>query len=286
VARERPGTRQEPPDQPALKASKARAKELIARGIGEANELLSDAEQVTHESYEDWTNACKRWDARTRAALDSVFEGPFPAEFERAARAGLVRFVNQNDGQTLIYRREALKRAINTLLSIEERLEFLGDPQDVSPRPRAETGNQVFVVHGHDELLREQVARLLSRLGLEALILSEQTDRGRTIIEKFEDHALDVGYAVVLMTADDYGSGSEAKRLPDLPNRARQNVILELGYFMGTLGRARVAALSTSDVEKPSDIHGVLYIPVDENWQLRLAKEMREAGLPVDLNAL
>jgi hypothetical protein len=91
------------------------------------------------------------------------------------------------------------------------------------------------------------------------VILEEQADGERTVIEKFEKQALDVGFAVALLTADDMGSvaGSET---PKLANRARQNVLLELGYFMGTLGRSRVVALCTSAVERPSDIHGLLYI--------------------------
>jgi predicted nucleotide-binding protein len=91
---------------------------------------------------------------------------------------------------------------------------------------------------------------------------------------------------VALLTADDMGSvaGSET---PKLANRARQNVLLELGYFMGTLGRSRVVALCTSAVERPSDIHGLLYIDVErEDWELRLAREMATSGLPVDLNRL
>jgi len=91
---------------------------------------------------------------------------------------------------------------------------------------------------------------------------------------------------VAILTADDCGHGPDEEQSSAAPNRARQNVILELGYFMGALGRDRVAALSDEGVEKPSDIHGLLYIPCDSAWELRLAKEMKDAGLPVDLNSL
>ena len=274
------------PEESKLKATKARAKELIDRGMREADELLAQAEDVnTTHDYREWTRNCERWDARTKAALESVFEGPFPEEFHRAATRGIFTQVGQSDEQTFVNRQEGLKRGINLLLSIEERMEFLEEPGEVlEARPRTPGGKQIFVIHGRNEGLRAQVARLLERLGLDAIILQEQADRGRTVIEKFEDHALDVGYAVALLTPDDYGKGPDDEEWPDAPNRARQNVILELGYFMGTLGRDRVAALYEAGTELPSDIHGVLYIPLDATWELRLAKEMKAAGLPVDLN--
>ena len=146
--------------------------------------------------------------------------------------------------------------------------------------------DQVFVVHGRDTGIRDRVARLLEKLELKALILEEQSDRGQTLIEKFERNALTVGFAVIILVADDLGRGPDDADWPAEPNRARQNVILELGYFMGRLGRERTAALSEQRTERPSDIHGMLYIPLDGNWELRLAKEMRDAGLPVDLNQL
>jgi predicted nucleotide-binding protein len=286
MARARRPTPPDPPEQPVLKATKARAKEIIDRGITEAEVLLEQAEQVDNdEAYEDWTHDCERWDARTKLALESVFEGPFPDEYHRAATGRIFGQVGQSKMTTLRNRQTAMRGAINTLRSIEERMEFLEEPGEVlEARPRTPGGKQVFVIHGRDEGLRAQVARLLERLGLDAIILQEQEDRGRTVIEKFEDHALDVGFAVALLTPDDYGKGPDDEAWPEAPNRARQNVVLELGYFMGTLGRQRVAALFQNGTELPSDIHGVLYIPLDANWELRLAKEIKAAGLPVDLN--
>jgi predicted nucleotide-binding protein len=121
------------------------------------------------------------------------------------------------------------------------------------------------VVHGRDEALRDQVAKVLERLGLEALILMKQPGRGQTLIEKFEAGALEVGFAVVLFTPDDFGRGPDESEWPEKPNRARQNVVLELGYLMGRLGRARVAALYRPGTEVPSDIYGLAYIELDES---------------------
>jgi len=155
------------------------------------------------------------------------------------------------------------------------------------PRSReAGDSKKVFVVHGRDESAREKVARFLEKLGLEPIILSEQANEGRTLIEKFETNALDVVYAVVILTPDDYGRGPDEEQFPEHPNRARQNVVLELGYFMAALGRSRVTPLVQEGTEHPSDIHGLVYVPLDRDgaWRLLLGRELRAAGLDVDMN--
>ena len=115
----------------------------------------------------------------------------------------------------------------------------------------------------------------------EAVILHEQASQGMTIIEKIEAHG-DVGFAVVLLTPDDSG----AKKGSEAVSRARQNVILELGYFIGRLGRARVTALRRGDVEVPSDFGGVVYENFDSGggWKQALAKELAAAGFEIDWN--
>jgi hypothetical protein len=141
---------------------------------------------------------------------------------------------------------------------------------------------KVFVVHGHDHGSKETVARFLSKLDLVPIILHEQPNQGRTIIEKFEDYA-GVSCAVVILSPDDIAS---SKGDPDVKeDRARQNVIFELGFFVGTLGRDRTFALLLEDVTKPSDIEGVLYIPFKgDSWRIHLVRELKAAGLDVDAN--
>lgn len=145
-------------------------------------------------------------------------------------------------------------------------------------------GYKLFLVHGHNEKALHEIARYLEKLQQDVVILREQPNEGRTIIEKFEDYA-EVGFAVVLLTADDRGAASNVLYDAQKP-RARQNVILELGYFLGRLGRNRVCALYELGVEIPSDYSGVLYLLLDEQgaWRLSLAREMKAAGLPVDMN--
>ncbi len=144
------------------------------------------------------------------------------------------------------------------------------------------TARKVFVVHGHDNEMKQTVARFLERLDFEAIILHEQASGGDTIIEKFERNS-DVSYAVVLLSPDDVGEAKEKK--DTLQSRSRQNVILELGYFIGRLGRSHVFPLVRGRVELPSDFHGVVYVAFDgDDWKLRLVKELKQAGFDVDAN--
>ncbi|AKB67706.1 TIR domain-containing protein [Methanosarcina mazei] len=149
--------------------------------------------------------------------------------------------------------------------------------------------NQVFVVHGHDNEMKETVARVLKNIGLEPIILHEQGNLGKTIIEKFESCSENVSFAVVLLSPDDLGYKKD--KTPETAMlRARQNVILELGYFMGKLGRKKVVALNKggTDLEVPSDILGIVYIPFDpyNGWKLALAKEIKAAGYDIDFGKL
>lgn len=154
--------------------------------------------------------------------------------------------------------------------------------QDNSSVPH-QASMKVFIVHGHDHGTMQTIARFIERLGLEAIILHEQASAGNTIIEKLEEHGK-VGYCVVLLTPDDIGG--VASNGNNLKPRARQNVVLELGYFMGRLGRRGTCALVAGGVEIPSDYSGVVYIPLDkdETWKIHLTKELRAAGLPADAN--
>jgi predicted nucleotide-binding protein/ActR/RegA family two-component response regulator len=144
---------------------------------------------------------------------------------------------------------------------------------------------KVFVVHGHDEALKEKTSRFIEKLGITAIVLNEQPDAGQSIIEKFE-YFSGVQFAIVLLTPDDIG-GKKGDAESDRP-RARQNVVFELGYLMGRLGRNRVCALHCGDVEMPSDLHGVLFTEVDEAgaWKFKIAQELRNAGFSANLNML
>ena len=141
--------------------------------------------------------------------------------------------------------------------------------------------NKVFVVHGHDEALKEKVARLLEKQGLEAIILSERANKGKTIIEKFEENS-DVGAAICLFTGDDIG---KEKSETVEKQRARQNVVYEAGYFMGKLGRERVIMLVDEGIDLPSDLQGVVYTD-SESWKTEILQELQSIGYAIDFNKL
>ena len=144
---------------------------------------------------------------------------------------------------------------------------------------------KVFIVHGHNETVKQTVARTLESIGLTPVILAEQPDKGRTVIEKFENEGNDVGFAVVLLTADDKGRKNKARTMQ---SRARQNVVFEMGYFMALLGRERVLLLLQEGVEAPSDLTGIVYTKLDKDgsWKYRLVKELREHGYDVSIDSL
>ncbi|MBI5216305.1 MAG: nucleotide-binding protein [Ignavibacteriae bacterium] len=162
----------------------------------------------------------------------------------------------------------------------EERTEQI---DNLKPSEPANKTKDIFVIHGHDEGLKDAVARFLSKIELNPIILHEQPNQGRTIIEKFEAHA-STPYAVALFTPDDIGGS--AKSPESLQPRARQNVVFEFGYFIGKLGRNNVTAIYQEGVELPSDYLGVVYIPLDPNgnWKFLLVKELKSAGFIVDAN--
>lgn len=137
--------------------------------------------------------------------------------------------------------------------------------------------SQVFIVHGHDEIAKLDVANFITSLGLEPIILHMQASSGMTIIEKIE-HYSNVGFGVVLYTPCDVGS-----KVGGLTGqyRARQNVVFEHGYLIGKLGRPRVAAIVKGQVETPNDISGVVYVSMDTAWQAELTKELRSVGYKV-----
>jgi predicted nucleotide-binding protein len=235
-----------------------------------------------------------------RVAIEQTLEGIFGAystEFRRYSSAAVLsggpvslsrgyhdfRFRDhyEKSRQASI---STLEQAIQGLVERQADLESTTDTGAMLPAHEEEQqfSHRIFVVHGREGEHREAVARFLQQLGLEAIILHEQPNKGRALITKFHEVASDIGFAVVLMTPDDVGGLRDDGRQQQ--SRARQNVIFELGFFIGALGPDRVAALISNEVERPSDFDGVVYIPIESDWRLPLCRELRAAGYDIDLN--
>lgn len=163
---------------------------------------------------------------------------------------------------------------------------YIGDFEEAPPiayaTKKRTINNKVFIVHGHDGELKEKVARRLEQQGIEAIILSEQANRGKTIIEKLEAYS-DVHVAIALFTQDDIGAAKDKKGSEKY--RARQNVVFEAGYFMGYLGRENVIMIAEENIEIPGDLSGMVYTTKD-NWEFEMLKELNAARMKIDMNKL
>ncbi|OGP66697.1 MAG: hypothetical protein A2W27_00495 [Deltaproteobacteria bacterium RBG_16_44_11] len=214
-----------------------------------------------------------------------VFEEVVGKErIEVPVRGGKSYFPNYFEAGFLSGRTIHTHQGMSELLKVIGKVKALLSDTQKAPVAAAVTGYRVFLVHGHNEVVLLSCARFIEKLELPLTILQEEPNQGRTIIEKFLDYS-DAAFAVVLLTADDRGGGIDQTYEEQLP-RARQNAIFELGFFIGKIGRDRVCALYEDGVEVPSDYQGVVFIPIGKRmeWQLKLAKEMKAAGLPIDLN--
>ena len=233
-----------------------------------------------------------KWRRDTEIAIANTFrdESRHIEDFKKIRYTPMSYITGHPDLPQLVQNQfeKGLDKAAAILESmIDEIREYWEDGDQTHSSPRTRTSekldtNEVFIVHGRDESTKQTVARFLEKLRLDPIILHEQPNQGRTLIEKFEEHA-QAAFAVILLTPDDVGKivGEE-----ELKPRARQNVILELGYFLGVLGRERVSPLIVDGVEIPSDYDGVAYVPLEDSggWRLELIRELKAAGLHVDAN--
>lgn len=262
----------------------------IHRGIAKIRRRIADIQQLETDRV--------RWDSRRKEDLEAkVTElirdtfGPNSRElrdFEgfSIGRDGDLDSDDECQESFLAGIPDAVALLNGVIERLEERIEYTVDgfaAKSAGSAP-APLSRRVFIVHGHDDVAKDTTARLLTQLKLEPIILHEQPNEGRTIIEKFEKSA-DVYFAVVLLTPDDLGSTRRDLVTAARP-RARQNVIFELGFFIGKLGRGRVCALHKGETEILSDYHGVVFVQMDGAgaWKLLLAREMKAAGLSIDMN--
>jgi predicted nucleotide-binding protein len=257
---------------------------LLERLVEKAR-VQSQNEHVQSSDEQAWSALARDYLTRTFGSGSPNISAVLHASGDGGLHSGM------SDWDVIDWYRSGFRNKIKVLESCIEQLQT--DIQlrgAVNPKTNSASGKddasdtKVFVVHGRNHGYKEAVARFLERLDLDPVILHEKANEGRTIIQKFSDFA-DVQFAVVLLTADDEG---RPRAQGELTLRARQNVILELGYFLGRLGHSRVCALYEKGVEIPSDYQGVLFVEIDQSdqWRFQLVKELRAAGFVVDANKI
>jgi predicted nucleotide-binding protein len=273
-------------------------KTVLTQRIGAGKELAAQKEIVKAGlGHRDWNYLFAKWRDHTIAELRAVYEGEdVPREFEGVT----LTTEGSSPLETFSRAKANLDIGIWILRDLVKRLPLAVEAEVLQDRVRKADktlrergaasggGRKVFIVHGRAAGgFLASVARFIEELGLSPVILAEQANEGRTLIEKFEANALDVGYAIVLLTPEDTGYGPDSEP-PPAPNRARQNVILELGYFMGRLERKNVVALQQEGLEVPTDILGIVYIPLDDGgaWKTLLGRELRAADYDIDIGKL
>lgn len=278
-----------PDKKPNLLMPRAQVEEKLQDRIQKGKDI--QATQVSSiEQLSTLRDDQKKWNAYNIEYLSRCFDVQSISETHSRVSGWGALVMNASSQQKVKSFIDGIGGQITSLESILERLELIPEAmtntvaRTNNPTRNAASNNSVFIVHGHDETAKVNVARFVEKLGLDAIILHEQPNKGQTIIEKFESKAAEVGFAIVILTPDDIAASKDTPTETSL--RARQNVIMELGYFCAALGRDKVCVLYKEGVEIPSDYIGVVYTELDsaEGWHLKLAKEMKEANLNVDLN--
>lgn len=257
---------------------------LLNKLIEKAEALLSQT-NISSPDIGVWENLARDYLTRSFGPGSPNINAVLLASGDGALRVGMTA------ADILSWHRSIVKNKIKYIYSFIEQLQTEVEVRNLiegvnklpSSGVAAKGGTKVFVVHGHNHGVKEAVARFIERIGLQPVILHEQANKNRTVIEKFLDYA-DVHFAVVLLTGDDEGRIKDSKS--DLKPRARQNVLFELGFFLGKLDRARVCALYEPEVEVPSDIQGVLFVELSkgDQWKFELVRELQAAGFDVDAN--
>jgi predicted nucleotide-binding protein len=281
------------PQRASLVRPRSEVDQLLARRIQSGHDIQKEfVGSMLHllpstKWRSDYKKAGDAWREYNLEVLRVIFSNDQQAKDYDSPAYSLLGGDIERDDRLLRLFEQDMDSQIAALESIRERLDLYPESlpgsrvtAEAAPTTRADR-SKVFVVHGHDQAARMAVASFLQKIGLEAITLQEQPDQSRTIIEKFEASAREVGFAVVLLTPDDVGGAVSAS---SPMSRARQNVIFELGYFVGKLGREKVCLLRKGDIEGFSDFDGVVYTPMDtgDGWKLKLAKELRAAKFEFD----
>lgn len=254
-------------------------------------ELLATGKTFTFSNFssksesgfpDSYTPQWVAWTTRVSSVITKLF-GPESAVSQILRAAESVRILGNYDDKfkhAKAHYIAALDNAL-TVFNNDTFGELISRENAIAPR---DLTNKIFVVHGHDALAKNDLETILREMGLEPVVLHRQVDGGKTIIEKFEEHA-DVGFAFILLTPDEMAFLASDKKLPEnertVEYRARPNVIFEFGYFVGKIGRSRTCCIYRGDVALPSDLDGLLYKKYTssvEEVAYAIQKELKAAG--------
>lgn len=290
-----------------LKISKDKFVELLTAQIQKGENLLVRNVPITN-SYNPYGGYVHN---RGKVEYDENSKNEFIEDYNRWHSYNIELYKNSFDSANSTYRhsyesevgivillgnediideyKKEIRRLINHMKGDIEKIDLIPcvykESNNIVFENKMPNSKKVFIVHGHDEGVRDKVELFVRQIGYEPIILCKRADMGNTIIEKIERESKDVCFAIVIYTYCDDG---KAKEDSELKPRARQNVVFEHGFMCSHLGRKRVCALLEKGVEQPGDLQGVIYKNLDDGglWRFAIASEMQAAGLQVDKNVI
>jgi predicted nucleotide-binding protein len=260
-------------------------RDVFKTELNERIEIGEDLHNTTVQTMDELTELQKKfsdWNDYNRELIKRAFnngnQSEYYLEYYRVNDyVGLYDSINRVNKSHPAYKHEKAKERIQNCVTIlkrlVEKLPLIAEEHSIQGYNTKDRSyyNRGFIVHGHNEARKFEIARFIENdLKRKAIILHEQANKGRTIIEKFEDYS-SVDFAVALWTGDDFG---RVKTSQEDNLRARQNVIFETGFFIGKIGRKNVIVLYEDGVEIPSDYTGVIFIRLADNWKDDLRKEI------------
>ena len=264
-----------------LKIPLEEAEESLNKKITEGSQIL----EGPISNINQWKSAEKRynsWNSENFELLKKIFKKNTIAKDYSSSEWTIGRILISDlklDEKTAKLYKD-IEEKLNKLNSIKISLGVL---ESKTEETTESAKNKVFYVHGTDCEITMKVLAFLKDIGLEPIILKELAAAGKTLIDEVKNQS-DVKYAIALLTPDNVGGVYSE----ELQFRATQNVILEVGFFVGKYGRKNVSTLHHDDIELPADYHGYEYIKIDEtdDWKSTLTKELKNAGFNIDLNKI
>lgn len=248
-------------------------------GYEKLKKLYDEIDNLIKQRVTSDTPSFITWRTKTERTLNSIYgNGKELEDFLQTNFSVIIFTDDENDYVNACkYGLEETKAVLQAYLDELEEEEHT--QPNINRTKTFSHKEKAFIVHGHNAELKQEVARMLEKQNITAIILSEQVNGGTTIIEKIEKYS-DIDVAICLFTADDIGRGEKEQ---ENNKRARQNVVFETGYFMGKLGRQNIIILADSGIEIPSDLSGIVYTD-NAHWQIEVLKELRSMGFDIDMN--